>query len=169
MHEIVIIIAKYFILISLALSLYVWLKLDTPQKKRYLLLAIVGGILTLILAKLGSKLYYDPRPFIEGHFTPYFAHGNDNGFPSDHTLFTSFLAVLALYFNRKIGIILFGIAGLVGISRVIAGVHHSLDIIGSIVFAICGFYIALWIVNKVTKPKGRVRNAPKLNTTSSGE
>lgn len=160
MHELVIIIAKYFLLISLVVSLVIWLKLVRNDKRKFILQAILGAILTLALAKLGSKLFYDPRPFVVGHFTPYFSHSADNGFPSDHTLLTSFLAILVFNYNRQAGIGLFVVALAVGLSRVVAGVHHLADIIGSIVFAIIGYYVAVWLIglilNRINKPIARV-------------
>lgn len=160
MHELVIIIAKYFLLISLVISLVIWLKLVRNDKRKFILQAILGAILTLALAKLGSKLFYDPRPFVVGHFTPYFSHSADNGFPSDHTLLTSFLAILVFNYNRQAGIGLFVVALAVGLSRVVAGVHHLADIIGSIVFAIIGYYVAVWLIglilNRINKPIARV-------------
>lgn len=143
MHGIVTFFAKYFIVLSVLGALAVWLRHGKRQKIRFILLAIFGGIITLILAKIGSHVYYDTRPFVAGHFTPYFSHGADNGFPSDHTLLASFLAFLSWQYSRKAGIVLLVIAVLIGLSRVIAGVHHLTDVIGSIIFALIGVLIAV--------------------------
>ncbi|HEY5267575.1 MAG TPA: phosphatase PAP2 family protein [Candidatus Saccharimonadales bacterium] len=151
MHELVTIIAEYFIFLSLAIGLFVWVKLKKNDKKQFILLAIVGGIITLLLAKIGSKLYFDPRPFVTGHFIPYFSHSADNGFPSDHTLLASFLAILVLKYNQKAGIGLFVIAIAIGVARVIAGIHHLIDIIGSIIFALLGYFIGLWVMGRYKK------------------
>lgn len=153
MHEVVIVIAKYFIVLSVLLTVAMWFRVSTPEKKRFILLAVLGAIFSLVLAKVGSKLYSDPRPFVVGHFTPYFSHANDNGFPSDHTLFTSFLAFTTWHFSKKAGWILLAIAVLVGLSRVIAGVHHIVDIVGSIVFAFIGVWLAGLVVKAILKTK----------------
>lgn len=153
MHETVIIIAKYFIVLAVLIAFAVWLRVSTPQKKRFIVLAVLGGIFSLALAKLGSKLYSDPRPFVAGHFTPYFSHAPDNGFPSDHTLLTSFLAFTTWRFSRLSGTAVLALAVLIGASRVIAGVHHWLDIAGSIVIAFIGVWLAGLLVNRFLKPK----------------
>lgn len=155
MHEIVIIVAKYFIVLAALVTVAVWLTVSTPEKKRFIALAILGAVFSLVLAKVGNKLYTDPRPFVVGHFTPYFSHAADNGFPSDHTLLASFLAFTTWYFSRKASAALFVIAILIGLSRVIAGVHHLLDIVGSIVFALVGVFIAQLIVNAAIKPQSK--------------
>jgi len=153
MHEVVIVVAKYFILLSALGALLVWFRLSLPEKKRFIFIAVLAAISSLLLAKIGSKLYIDPRPFVVGHFTPYFAHGADNGFPSDHTLLASFLAFTTWHFSRKAGIILLVIAILIGLSRVIAGVHHLVDVAGSIVFAFIGVWLADFIVDRFYKPQ----------------
>ena len=163
-HQIVIFVAKYFIALSLLIVLALWLRLSTPEKKRFLILALLGAIFSLALAKVANKLYYDPRPFVAGHFTPYFSHSADNGFPSDHTLLTSFLAFTAWFFSRKAGMTLLIIALLVGLSRVLAGVHHLLDIAGSLVFALLGVWLAGLLMNKFMKTKP-VYQAPERHKT----
>jgi undecaprenyl-diphosphatase len=151
MHEIVILIAKYFLVLPLLIALVIWLKLDRQAKKEFVILAVVGGLVTVILAELGSKLFYDPRPFVSGHFTPYFAHGNDNGFPSDHTLLSSFIALVVLKFNRQWGLIALVIAVMIGLARVIAGVHHIADIAGSILFSALGVMLVSAALSKFRK------------------
>jgi len=148
MHEIVIIVAKYFIVVSALVALYIWVKLDREQKKQFIIEGFIGGILALVLAIIGSKLYHDPRPFVVGHFTPYFLHGNDNGFPSDHTLITSVVAFLAMKYSKLGGWVLLALAVMIGLARVIAGVHHLVDIIGSIIFAGIGILVAQLIVRR---------------------
>lgn len=151
MHQIVIIVAKYFIVLAALLAAVVWLKASTPEKKRFIALAILGAIFSLVLAKVGNKLHSDPRPFVVGHFTPYFSHGADNGFPSDHTLLASFIAFTTWRFSKTAGVVLLIIAILIGLSRVIAGVHHLQDIIGSIIFAFIGVWLASLATSFVVK------------------
>lgn len=135
MHALDTFIAKYFILLAVLLAAYAWWQLPRELKKSYAILAVASGILTLILAKIGSHLYYDPRPFVSDHVIPYFGHSTDNGFPSDHTLLAAFLAFFTLGYNRKIGGLLLIVAILIGGARVIGGVHHGIDVIGSLVIA----------------------------------
>jgi len=153
MHEIVIIVAKYFIALSALVTLYVWLRLSTEAKKRFIVEGFIGGVLAVLLAIIGSKLFHDPRPFVAGHFTPYFPHGNDNGFPSDHTLLAAVFAFLTLKYSKFYGWLLIVLAVLVGLARVIAGVHHLADIAGSIVFAAIGILIAQVISRQLLKSR----------------
>ena len=107
-----------------------------PAQKRMALFAIPAGLLTYLLGLIGNVLYYDPRPFVVGHFTPLIRHAANNGFPSDHTLLVAALAAVGMYWNKWLGIALWAIAILVAISRVYVGVHHPIDVLASITFAL---------------------------------
>ena len=127
--------AQYlFILPILILSAYFFTR-KWPTQKRMVFFAIPAGLLTYLLGLIGNYLYYDPRPFVVGHFTPLIAHAADNGFPSDHTLLVSSLAAIGMYWNKWLGIRLWAIALFVAFSRVYVGLHHPIDVIGSMAFA----------------------------------
>ena len=111
-------------------------------RKRWLKLLIatvvIGGI-AYLLSIIGTNLISDPRPFIETGKPPTISSSSDNGFPSDHTLLLATVAMLVTLANIRIGIVLWVLALLVGLSRVYVGVHHLLDVIGSLVIvAIAG-------------------------------
>ena len=146
LNPIAIIVAKYFIVLPFIAAVMVLYQLPSRRLKlQYLVLLVVGGIVALLLARLASMFYYDPRPFVVGHFTPLVAHANDNGFPSDHTLLAAFLGWATLRYSRKYGIVMLSLALLIGLSRVFVGVHHIQDIIGS--FIISG--LVVWAVGAI--------------------
>jgi undecaprenyl-diphosphatase len=102
--------------------------------------------LAFIVSLIAAKLYYNPRPFVVGHFTPVISHAMNNGFPSDHTLLSAAIASLVWAYSRRLGLVFFGITLLIGLSRVYLGVHHLVDIVGAIVIAIiCGYMTNLII------------------------
>lgn len=151
MNAIIIFIAKYFIVLSAALALYVFIRVPREEKLNFLLTAVVGAVIAYALAKLAGMAYYDTRPFAAENFTPLFPHANNNGFPSDHTLLSGFLGFLALRYNRVWGAVLLGLAVLIGLSRVFAGVHHVLDIVASLVIAGVAVGVAVLIFKRRTK------------------
>lgn len=149
MHQTVIFVAKYFIFFSLLLTFWVFIEQPKKKKKEFIILGLVGAIASVVLAKIGAHFFYDTRPFVAGHFTPYFSHPSDNGFPSDHTLLASFLMYLSFRYSKKFASALLVLAILVGLARVQAGVHHLADIIGSFIFAGIGMAIALLVVKYI--------------------
>lgn len=161
MHQAVIIVAKDFILLSVLVAAWVFIEQPRNKKLEFVLIALVGAVLSYAFAKLGSHFFYDTRPFVAGHFTPYFSHGNDNGFPSDHTLFASFLMYLSWRYSKKWGLVLFVLAVLIGLSRVQAGVHHLIDILGSFACAGLGVGTAILLVGLFHKQQSTYTTTPK--------
>lgn len=135
MNMLIILSAKYLYLVSILIAVAYFLKANKDIKKKIFLLALVSFPLSLILSKISSFFIKDPRPFVVEHIKPLIAHAADNGFPSDHTLLTMAIASVVFAYNKKLGAVLFVITFLVGAARVLAYVHHPLDIIGSIVIA----------------------------------
>lgn len=135
--------AKYLYLAIVIAALWYVYTQRSEQRFRIILAACLALPLTYVVAKLMSSFYYDPRPFVVGNFTPLLPHAPDNGFPSDHTLLSAAVAAVIFFFHRKLGMVLFVIAFLVGMARVVAGIHHLVDILGSIViaFLVTAFFV----------------------------
>ncbi len=144
--------AQYlFTLPILILGAYFLFSRKWPAQKRMALFAVPAGLLTYLLGFIGNHLYYNPRPFVVGHFMPLIAHAADNGFPSDHTLLVSSLAAVGMYWNKWLGIALWIIAILVAIARVYVGLHHPIDVIASMCIAIVAVSAWYVTVNRVWK------------------
>lgn len=146
MHETVTIIAKYFIALSILGVLLVFAKLVPARRWNFIIHAVLSAVITAILVKIATSIHQDPRPFIRDGVVPYFKSSTDNGFPSDHTVFSAFCGFLVVFYSRKIGIGLLLLSILIGAARVIGGVHHTQDIVAGFLLAgiavIIGFYAA---------------------------
>ena len=134
--------AEYFYFASIATLGAYFLFQSRDSQKRMALFAIPAGLFALALGMLANHLYFDPRPFVVGHFTPLVPHAPDNGFPSDHTLLVSAIAMIGTLWNRRLGIVLWILAFLVAISRVYVGLHHVLDVAGSIAISTVAVLLA---------------------------
>ncbi|HSX28195.1 MAG TPA: phosphatase PAP2 family protein [Candidatus Saccharimonadales bacterium] len=154
-------IATYFIVIPIGGIGYVAITQKRQARLELLFVLVVGGGLSLLLALVGSHFYHNPRPFVVGHFTPLIAHGTDNGFPSDHTLLSAFLAFVAFSYSRKLGASLLFVAVLIGSARMAAGVHHLSDVVGSICFAGLSCLAAVWLKNRLFKKSAATRESLK--------
>jgi undecaprenyl-diphosphatase len=149
MNLLIIFGAKYLVFVIILIAAMFAYSLPAEKRKELLIFALFALPLAYVCAKIASILYFNPRPFVVGNFTPLIAHAADNGFPSDHTLLSAAVATAVYFFHRKLGIALLTLSVLVGLSRVAAGVHHLLDIVTSVVIA---FVIGL-IVWKIRSRK----------------
>jgi undecaprenyl-diphosphatase len=134
MDTLIIIGAKYFFFVAIIIYLVYLYK--TERKKEFLIYSILSFILAYILAVIGRHLYFDPRPFVQGGYVPLVPHAPDNGFPSDHTLLVAAIASIISLHYGKVSWILWLVVAIVAISRVAAGIHHPIDIIGSSLIAL---------------------------------
>ena len=145
--------AKYLFIFSFLIAGIYFLKQSWPIKKKIIILGIISIVLIYSTALVAGHLYNDPRPFVVDHFTPLIPHAPDNGFPSDHVLMVSAIAAIILFFSRRIGVILWLITILVALSRVYVGVHHLVDVIGSMLISLVVTSIVYIILKNVSSFK----------------
>lgn len=103
------------------------------KDKRKALILVLTSFFSAVLAwYLASFLKYSldmPRPFVAlPDLQPLFMKGGIDAFPSGHSVFFSALAVPVFYLSKKIGSLFLLGAFLIGLSRIIAGVHWPLDV-----------------------------------------
>src|SRR5207253_11016900 len=121
------------------LAAHFYLHRDVPGQQRKLVELIIAiiciGVLAFLLAQAGTHLIISPRPFQESGLPPLIPSSVDNGFPSDHTLLLAVAAAVITLVNWRWGLLFWGLAIIVGLARVYAGVHHLTDVAGSLMIA----------------------------------
>lgn len=146
MHTIVTIIAQYFAVIPALALVVLFFRLKRRPRWEFTAFVILSLVLTAIFIKIAGALHQDPRPFVRDGVTPYFSHPADNGFPSDHAAFSAAIAFVVLRYSRWLGGLLIVVAGLIGAARVIAGVHHGVDIFAGYILGIVAVAISLMVM-----------------------
>jgi undecaprenyl-diphosphatase len=141
MNTIFIFGAKYLFLVSIIIGIILFIKLPKTKRTSASVFGMLSLVLTFVLGKLASVIYYNPRPFVSEHITPLVAHAPDNGFPSDHTLLVASIASIVWFYNKKAGVVLWVIALFVAVSRVFVGVHHTVDVVASMLIALLATYV----------------------------
>ncbi len=136
LNSLIIFAAKYLYLFAVGIYAVYFFSISNSRKKGLAILTIVALPCIYLVSKAAAHVYFDPRPFVVNNFVPLIPHAADNGFPSDHTLLTGAIASVVWLYNKKISAILWLIALIVGTSRVLAGIHHPVDIVGAIVISI---------------------------------
>lgn len=135
-------IAKYLIIIPPVIAGLYFIYQPLHKKKSILIFSGTTILITGLFALIGGIIYYNPRPFIVEHFIPLISHSSNNGFPSDHVLLASTIATLFSFYNRKVALFLWLTTALIAYSRVFVGVHHLIDVVGSMVISILSGVIA---------------------------
>ncbi|OGZ96876.1 MAG: hypothetical protein A3B34_02290 [Candidatus Sungbacteria bacterium RIFCSPLOWO2_01_FULL_54_21] len=126
---------------------------DMRQKARlcFWLAATSSVIARVVIAEPLRMLVARSRPF-EAWTLPrqLIDHAIGHSFPSGHATLAFAIAAAVFAYHRKAGLLLFGAAGLIGISRVIAGVHWPSDIVGGAIIGVAG----AWISGMALRRKG---------------
>jgi undecaprenyl-diphosphatase len=147
--------AKYLFILSPLIGAWWFFKQPKEKWRSTFIYGLCTLILTFIVAKIASHLYYDPRPFIQYGFTPLIPHAADNGFPSDHTLLVSAIAAVVTFVDIRKSFWFWLVAIVVAISRVGVGVHHPIDVTGSaIIAAVCAYAVHI-VRNWYNKKHGK--------------
>lgn len=123
-------------------------------------------LLAFALSRIAGSLYYNPRPFTVSGVEPLIPHVPDNGFPSDHTLLFATLAAIAWYYDKRFSVLLWILALGVGAFRIYAGVHHPIDIAGSIAIALIAVWAAYAIIHKLWNKNPSLENTRDKQTNS---
>lgn len=105
--------------------------------------ALAMAVFAWALTEFFQLFYFTPRPFIAlDNVNLLFTRGANDSFPSGTTTFAFALATAVYFYNKKIGVFLFATATLIGLSRIIVGIHWPIDILAG---GILGIGIALII------------------------
>jgi len=133
-------VARYGILLYLIILTWLFYRREEKEQKINDKKAVVYVLISLALAFLVDEivnlLKVRHRPFVT--FPAYVAKLNVvqdlTSFPSTHTIFV-FVISFSLYLSnyRKLAYGLMAFAVILGLSRIVAGVHYPFDILGGIV------------------------------------
>ena len=100
------------------------------------LCAIASAVLArLVITEIIRFFYHSPRPFMVYDFTPLIYDFNSS-FPSGHAAFFFALAMAVFFFHKKWGIVYFLGSFIIVLSRIMAGIHWPVDILGGIIVGI---------------------------------
>lgn len=113
------------------------------KNKFFFLKLILSFIFTFIFIYLIKNLVFLNRPYqLINHAPPIIFIPSDSTFPSAHAAYASTLATTFYFYQKKLGIVFFILALIIGLARILAHVHYPIDVI----FGLClGAFIALLV------------------------
>lgn len=111
-------------------------------------LLILSGSLSWFIAGILKFLFHTPRPFMELDITP-LIYQSGFAFPSQHTAVFSAIAISMFLINKKFAIIILILAIIIGVSRIILGVHYPIDILGGLLVGIITSFVITYFFKKI--------------------
>jgi undecaprenyl-diphosphatase len=113
----------------------------------------ISIMITFLFSTMIKLFSFRRRPFLNHavHLLPPAPSKRNSSFPSKHTTLAFAAATFAFYYHRTLGIIMYFLSFLAGISRIWMGQHYPSDIAGS---ALLGSGISLMVkrTEKVWNP-----------------
>ena len=150
MDQILIFGAKYLFIVVVSFALYQGVILRGQERKNYLIIGALSCIVAFAITKSAGMVYNDPRPFTQG-VHPLIPHEPDNGFPSDHTVLSFLAAITSLRYWKELGWISFAMASFVGLSRVLVGIHHPIDVFAGAAIGILSVLLVSSLMKLLSK------------------
>ncbi len=140
--------AQYLVLGALLLIALVW-----PAWRRIAMLAVISGFLARYGVKSVILLFVERnRPYVVNEqVVPLITQVSEDvwkSFPSGHTIFFFALATAIYLHDSKYGKYFLVSAGLIGISRVMVGVHFVSDVLAGAVLGVLVGYLVVWLYRK---------------------
>ena len=111
----------------------------------FVFLAVFFAWLFTILFKI---IFQIPRPFNKFQDVAPLLHPTDYSFPSGHSAFFMAIAIAIFIYHKRVGCVFMVFAILIGISRIIAGIHSPLDVLGGFFI---GFLISFTLIKTFKK------------------
>lgn len=124
------------------------------QKWKEIVLVFFSGIFAWCIAQIIKLLVHAPRPYLEfPNNVASLIQKTDFSFPSGHATFYMALAFAIFFSHKKAGYIFIFFALLIGIARIVAGVHFPIDILGGFALGILTAYLVKYFYQKLLKNK----------------
>lgn len=155
MHTVIVWTAQYLLFVLAAVFVLVWLFAENWRGRIFLAISAVFGVILMVgFLYIAKDVHHDPRPFVDNpHIKPLFAHGRDDGFPSDHSLAAALIAGLMAWRHRVIGALLAVGAVAIAWARVAAHVHHLQDVLAGLALgaaaALLAGLAAHWLLRRI--------------------
>ena len=147
---IVVILAGLFLLFHLpAQAGHEVLKAENPfrvflEKKKEILVVFFSSFLAYFLSSILKFLFHTARPFLALPNISSLFSESSFAFPSGHSAFFAALAFSIFFLHKRAGYIFMFFALLIGLARIMAGVHFPIDILGGFVL---GALVAYFVKN----------------------
>jgi undecaprenyl-diphosphatase len=124
---------------------------ERSAKARRTLEAFVVACLAWMIGFVIKAIVAAPRPFLElSEVRRLLAYGDTDAFPSGHATFYFALAGAIFLHDKKLGIVSLLVAALIGLARVMAGIHWPGDVLAGALLGMAFSIIANRLITYYT-------------------
>ena len=109
--------------------------------KDFIFVFFTAGV-AVVISKILKILIHTPRPPLALEGVQSLFEKTSYAFPSDHATFFMALAVAIFFINKKAGLVFLALALLIGIARIVVGVHFPIYILGGFILGAVVAYFA---------------------------
>ena len=139
-----------YILVAVFLAILIFSKKTYREKiKIFVFTGLSVFISRIVITEAIRYFYHVSRPFVNNNVNQLIFHETSGSFPSGHAAFFFALAMavyLAPTLNRKWwGFVFFAAAALIGVARVIAGIHWPYDILAGAIVGIFSAFAVFYL------------------------
>lgn len=121
--------------------------LKTRRRFQFFAFVILSALLSRgLLTEFIRFIYSRPRPPLVAGINPLIDYAASASFPSGHAALYFALAFAVWHFNRRWGYWFLLGAALIGVARVLVGVHWPLDILGGALLGLLSAIVVKWIL-----------------------
>ncbi len=109
-----------------------------------IILVPLTGFLAVTVVR---KFINAPRPYTLYNITPIIHKDKAHeSFPSRHTFSITIIAMAIIYYNLPLGAAMLVLAVVLGMTRIIAGVHFAKDVAAAWIIAVVWGIVGLWVI-----------------------
>lgn len=142
----------YFLIIFSILFLIFHDSETNRQRIKESLIFAFSVFCSFVLVLILKDLFVNPRPFlIYPNIKTLFIYGYNESFPSGHAAFYGAMAAAIFIYHKKVGFWFICGAVLIGLARVVSGVHFPLDILFGFIFGACVSILTYALVSFLAK------------------
>jgi undecaprenyl-diphosphatase len=150
LESLFIFLANNFGYAAFAVLIYYLFTHDDRKKgtQEVLMILAIAGI-AWAAAHILKDIFHTLRPFVVLSDAKNLFPGETGGaFPSGHATFYSALAMMMYFYHKRIALWLGSVALIIGISRVISGIHWPVDILGGFILGPAIAAMAYFLIKK---------------------
>ncbi len=116
------------------------------EKKKEILAVFLSGFLAYFISVVLKFLFHTLRPFLALPNVQALFSESSFAFPSGHATFFSALAFSIFFLHKKAGYVFMFFALLIGLARIVAGVHFPIDILGGFILGGTVSYLSAYFL-----------------------